>query len=57
MSFQDKALKILAWDGTYMIAEELKEAEKLYPARWIEEALKEAVMLNKRSWKREKQAW
>ncbi len=36
---------------TPMIAEELKEAEKLYPARWIEEALKEAVMLNKRSWK------
>jgi len=36
---------------TPMIAEELKEAEKLYPARWIEEAVKEAVMLNKRSWK------
>jgi DNA replication protein len=36
---------------TPMIAEELKEAEKLYPAQWIEEALKEAVMLNKRSWK------
>lgn len=36
---------------TPMIAEELKEAEKLYAAQWIEEALKEAVTLNKRSWK------
>ena len=36
---------------TPMIAEELKEAEKLYPRQWIEEAFKEAVTLNKRSWK------
>jgi DnaD/phage-associated family protein len=36
---------------TPMIAEELKEAERLYPAQWIEEALREAVVLNKRSWK------
>ena len=36
---------------TPMIAEELKEAEKLYPSQWIEEAFKEAVTLNKRSWK------
>jgi DNA replication protein len=36
---------------TPMIAEELKEAEKLYPPQWIEEALKEAVALNKRSWR------
>jgi DnaD/phage-associated family protein len=36
---------------TPMIAEELKEAERLYPPRWIEEAFKEAVTLNKRSWK------
>jgi DnaD/phage-associated family protein len=36
---------------TPMIAEELKEAEKLYPPQWIEEAFKEAVILNKRSWK------
>jgi DNA replication protein len=36
---------------TPMIAEELKEAEKLYPPRWIEEAFREAVTLNKRSWK------
>jgi DnaD/phage-associated family protein len=32
-------------------AEELKEAEKLYPPQWIEEAFKEAVTLNKRNWK------
>jgi DNA replication protein len=36
---------------TPMIAEELKEAEKLYPPQWIEEAFKIAVTLNKRSWK------
>jgi DNA replication protein len=36
---------------TPMIAEELKEAERLYPPQWIEEALKEAVALNKRSWR------
>jgi DNA replication protein len=36
---------------TPMIAEELKEADKLYPPRWIEEAFREAVTLNKRSWK------
>jgi len=36
---------------TPMIVEELKEAEKLYPPQWIEEAFKEAVTLNKRSWK------
>jgi DNA replication protein len=36
---------------TPLIAEELKEADKLYPPQWIEEAFKEAVTLNKRSWK------
>jgi len=36
---------------TPMIAEELQEAEKIYPPNWIEEAFKEAVTLNKRSWK------
>jgi DNA replication protein len=36
---------------TSMIAEELKDAEKIYPAEWIESAFKEAVVLNKRSWK------
>jgi len=34
-----------------LIAEELKDAEKLYPPQWIEEAFKEAVTLNKRSWR------
>jgi DNA replication protein len=36
---------------TPMIAEELKEAAKIYPPQWIEEAFKEAVTLNKRSWR------
>jgi DnaD/phage-associated family protein len=36
---------------TPMIAEELKEAEKIYPPQWIEEAFKEAATLNKRSWR------
>jgi len=34
---------------TPMIAEELREAEKLYPEVWIRDAIKEAVSLNKRS--------
>ncbi|OGN92071.1 MAG: hypothetical protein A2Z70_03220 [Chloroflexi bacterium RBG_13_48_17] len=36
---------------TPMIDGYLKEAEKLYPAEWIERAFREAVALNKRSWK------
>jgi len=36
---------------TPMVAEELKEAEKLYPFQWIEAAFKEAVVMNKRNWK------
>jgi len=36
---------------TPLIAEELREAEETYPAAWIEEAFREAVSLNKRSWK------
>ena len=36
---------------TPMIAEELKEAERIYPAQWIEDAFREAVTLNKRSWR------
>jgi len=36
---------------TPMIAEELKEAENLYPADWINDAIKEAVSLNKRNWR------
>ena len=34
-----------------MIAEELREAEQIYPAAWIEDAFREAVGLNKRSWR------
>ena len=34
---------------TPIIAEELREAEKLYPEGWIRDAIKEAVSLNKRS--------
>jgi len=33
------------------IVEELKEAAKIYPPQWIEEAFKEAAMLNKRNWR------
>jgi len=36
---------------TPMIAEELSEAEKLYPPDWIRDAVKEAVSLNKRNWR------
>lgn len=36
---------------TPMVAEELKEAEGLYPQSWIEEAFKEAASLNKRNWR------
>ena len=36
---------------TPLIAEQLQEAEKLYPSDWIESAFREAVSLNKRSWK------
>ena len=35
---------------TPMIAEELKEAERLYPTPWIRDAIKEAVLHNKRKW-------
>ena len=35
---------------TPMIADELREAEKLYPQNWIAEAVKEAVNQNKRKW-------
>ena len=34
-----------------LIADELQEAEKLYPADWIEDAFREAAALNKRSWR------
>ncbi|MBT9163750.1 MAG: hypothetical protein DDT24_00670 [Chloroflexi bacterium] len=36
---------------TPLIAEDLKEAEKLYPASWIEDAFRESVRLNKRNWR------
>lgn len=36
---------------TPLIADELREAERLYPAAWIEDAFTEAVDLNKRSWR------
>ncbi len=36
---------------TPLIADELREAEQAYPADWIEEAFREAVSLNKRSWR------
>jgi DnaD/phage-associated family protein len=34
-----------------LLAEELGEAEDTYPASWIEDAFREAVELNKRSWR------
>jgi len=36
---------------TPMIAEQLKEAEQIYPASWIKDAFREAASLNKRSWR------
>jgi DnaD/phage-associated family protein len=36
---------------TPFIADELREAEQTYPMEWIEDAFREAVSLNKRSWK------
>ena len=36
---------------TPLIAEELKDAELQYPEAWIEEAFREAVTGNKRSWR------
>ena len=35
---------------TPIIAEELKEAEKLYPETWIRDAIKKAINQNKRKW-------
>ena len=35
---------------TPLIAEELKEAERLYPLDWIRDAVREAVNQNKRKW-------
>ena len=36
---------------TPLIVEELREAEQSYPPPWIEDAFREAVDLNKRSWR------
>ncbi|MFO8009362.1 MAG: DnaD domain protein [Dehalococcoidia bacterium] len=36
---------------TPMVAEDLKEAEQIYPESWIEDAFRESVRLNKRSWR------
>ncbi len=36
---------------TPLIADELRDAEKLYPEAWIRDAIKEAASLNKRSWR------
>lgn len=36
---------------TPLLAEQLMEAEKSYPASWIEEAFQEAVELNVRNWR------
>jgi len=36
---------------TPLITEELREAEQTYPPEWIEEGFREAVSLNKRSWR------
>jgi len=36
---------------TPLIAEELKEARQHYPEDWIRDAIKEAVSLNRRSWR------
>jgi DNA replication protein len=36
---------------TPLLAEQLGEAERVYPAAWIEEAFTEAVNYNKRNWK------
>lgn len=36
---------------TPLLLEELREAEERYPAQWIEEAIREAVRANARSWR------
>jgi DnaD/phage-associated family protein len=36
---------------TPLLSDELRDAEATYPAEWVEEAFREAVALNKRSWR------
>ena len=35
----------------HIMAEELKEAEEIYPQEWVEEAFRAAVVQNKRNWR------
>ena len=36
---------------TPLVADELKDAEKHYPAGWVQDAIKEAVDVNRRNWR------
>lgn len=36
---------------TPLLADELREAERLYPPTWVEDAIREAVSLNRRNWR------
>jgi DnaD/phage-associated family protein len=36
---------------TPLVAEELREVEQLYPYEWLQEAMREAALQNKRSWR------
>ncbi|NLE45658.1 MAG: DnaD domain protein [Chloroflexi bacterium] len=36
---------------TPLLADELRDAERSYPPEWIEDAFREAVAMNKRSWR------
>lgn len=36
---------------TPIMSDELKEAESIYPEDWLDEAFKQAVLLNKRNWR------
>jgi DnaD/phage-associated family protein len=36
---------------TPLIAEQLRDAERLYPRFWLEEAMRQAVQYNKRNWR------
>ncbi len=36
---------------TPMIAEQLKEAQQIYPSSWVKDAFREAASLNKRNWR------
>ena len=36
---------------TPVVAEQIREAEETYPSEWIEEAIREAVTANVRTWR------